>query len=79
MKDGSNRTLCFLLLALVVTSPVAWAKESFPYLYATKDDPDASAPVVDHIAPTGRKEVLHQKPGFLYRDLDHYRIVNFCK
>jgi hypothetical protein len=55
------------------------AKDSFPYLYATKNNPDASAPVIDHIAPIGKKELMSQKPDFLYKDIDRYRIVNFCK
>lgn len=85
MNLATRRFLSFFVAAgLFAASPASGeggigAKDSFPYLYATRKDPDASKPVIDHIAPVGMKELTNQKPDFLYTDIDRYRIVNFCK
>jgi hypothetical protein len=49
----------------------------FPYMYATERNPNASYPVIDHIAPEDRRERDVQKPAFLYDPNQGYRIVNF--
>lgn len=77
------RVLAWLLLLSCL--PIASAKkrtpkrkkkvESFPYLYATKEDPNASFPVIDYIAPVDLKGP--DRPAFLYDTDQSYRIVEF--
>lgn len=48
-------------------------KNSFPYLYATRSNHSASAPVIDYIAPGGNDD----RPLFLYDKHQPHRIVEF--
>jgi hypothetical protein len=50
---------------------------SFPYLYATRNDLNASYPVLEYIAPTNQKQLENDKPNFLYDQRQGYRIVVF--
>lgn len=78
-----------LLLALLASTIVAAfpasarkvethdASSSFPYIYATRKNQNASFPVIEYIAPTGQKNLDNDKPPFLYRQNQGYRIVEF--
>jgi hypothetical protein len=50
---------------------------SFPYLYATRTDYNASFPVVEYIAPARQKDLENDRPGFLYGPRQGFRIVVF--
>ena len=53
------------------------AQASFPYMYATKNDLNASYPVIEYIAPTTAKKLENDRPDFLYDKNQGYRIVEF--
>jgi hypothetical protein len=53
------------------------AQASFPYLYATKSDLNASFPVIEYIAPTSARQLENDRPNFLYDPNQGYRIVVF--
>jgi Erv1 / Alr family/Thioredoxin len=79
----NNLWLQLLLTATLVATPQVLAKKhaavanSFPYLYATRTNSNASFPVVEYFAPTGNKNLDANKPAFLYDEHQGYRIVNF--
>lgn len=80
--DRSRLCLMLLLLAVnFVSGAAAKGKaddaNSFPYLYATRTNVNASFPVIEHFAPTGKKHLENNKPNFLYKGDQGYRIVNF--
>ena len=50
---------------------------SFPYLYATRTDLNASFPVVEHIAPARKRDLEDDRPSFLYAKRQGFRIVVF--
>jgi hypothetical protein len=52
---------------------------SFPYLYATRTDLNASFPVVEYIAPTRQKDLENDRPSFLYAKRQGFRIVVFVR
>jgi hypothetical protein len=56
---------------------ISGAQTSFPYLYATKNDLNASYPVIEYIAPTAAKQLENDRPSFLYDPNQGYRIVVF--
>lgn len=53
------------------------AQTSFPYLYANKNDLNASYPVIEYIAPTTARQLENDRPDFLYDQNQGYRIVVF--
>jgi hypothetical protein len=50
---------------------------SFPYLYADRNNLNASYPVVEYIAPTTAKQLENDMPYFLYDPRQGYRVVVF--
>lgn len=64
-----------ILLAVAISSATAQDGDSnsFPYLYATRSNHSASAPVIEYIAPGG----IDDKPLFLYDKHQPHRIVEF--
>lgn len=78
---------CFLImLALLpflqttnVLAQLGSSSQSFPYLYATLDDPNASYPVIDHLSPKhrGLDNDTEDRPAFLYSPDNGYRIVEY--
>jgi hypothetical protein len=82
-KSSRNRCGWIVLLACALhqaLSPagvvVAESPNSFPYIYATRNNHNASFPVIEYFAPTGRA-LDHDKPAFLYNKDQGYRIVVF--
>lgn len=70
-------TFYALLTAVEVTAESGQGQNSFPYLYASRSNHNASFPVIEYFAPTGRKQLENDKPAFLYGDKQGYRIVEF--
>lgn len=71
--------LLFSAALFVPSCAAAATSRSFPYLYATIDDPNASHPVRDHLSPEHRgldKDSLN-RPDFLYGHTNGYRIVEY--
>jgi thiol-disulfide isomerase/thioredoxin len=78
--SSSNSSLyCWLFaLTLLACSVVpARAQSSFPYIYASRTNHNASFPVIEYFAPTGKKQLDNDKPAFLYSEKEGYRIVVF--
>jgi len=70
------RLLLTLQWALAVTAVYV---PKYPFLYATKDNLNASFPVIEHLSPEYRgldKDAI-DRPDFLYAPVDTYRIVEF--
>jgi thiol-disulfide isomerase/thioredoxin len=71
-----------MLASLLQTTSVlaqGSSSKSFPYLYATLDDPNASYPVIDHLSPPhrGLDKDTEDRPAFLYDPDNGYRIVEY--
>lgn len=69
-----------LLLLVAIEDSKGASYKLYPYLYATQDavSNDESYPVIDHIAPDNNRELLQDKPDFLYHPPpDTYRVVEF--
>lgn len=85
--SGVYRLLLLLTVALIAFSPAMAGKatkkedhdvaNSFPYLYASRKNFNASFPVIEHFAPSGKKNLVSDKPDFLYKEDQGYRIVVF--
>jgi hypothetical protein len=53
------------------------ATDSFPYLYATRSNYNASFPVIEYIAPTENSKLNDDRPAFLYDKNQPARIINW--
>lgn len=53
------------------------AADSFPYLYATRSNSNASFPVVEYIAPMDKLRLNDDRPDFLYDKNQPARIINW--
>jgi hypothetical protein len=91
MSNHRSQTLLLLLIAAILSvcptragriirgfrKPKINDVASFPYLYATRTDLNASFPVVEYIAPPRQKDLENDRPAFLYANRQGLRIVVF--